>query len=38
MQKEGETLRQVVFEDGVIPKGKHSTRLFFIEAVGMVIN
>jgi len=38
MQKEGENLRQAVFEDGEIPEGKHSASVLFIEADGVVIN
>ena len=38
VQKEGEALRQAVFEDGVILEGKHNAGVLFIEADGVVIN
>ncbi len=38
IQKEGDTVRQAVFEDGVIPEGKYSTDVLFLEADGVIIN
>lgn len=37
VQKEGEALRQEVFRDGVIPEGKYSTDVLFMEADGVMI-
>ncbi len=38
VQKEQEARRQEVYEDGVIPEGKYSARVLFLEADGVMIN
>jgi hypothetical protein len=38
VQKDGDTLRQAVFEDGVILEGKHITNTLFLDADGIIVN